>query len=53
MNKWLEKSGYSNIKRNDARYKEVAMYREILNQLAEWQEKEDRKVLLLAGGKGV
>lgn len=35
------------------RYKEVAMYREILNQLAQWQEKEDRKVLLLSGGKGV
>ena len=29
------------------------MYREILNQLAEWKDKENRKVLLLSGGKGV
>ena len=29
------------------------MYREILNQLAEWKDKEDRKVLLLSGGRGV
>lgn len=29
------------------------MYREILNQLAEWKDKENRKTLLLAGGKGV
>lgn len=29
------------------------MYREILNELAQWKEKSDRKVLLLAGAKGV
>ena len=29
------------------------MYREILNQLAEWKDKDSRKALLLAGGKGV
>lgn len=29
------------------------MYREILNQLADWKDKENRKVLLLSGGKGV
>ena len=29
------------------------MYREILNQLAEWKDKDRRKALLLAGGKGV
>lgn len=29
------------------------MYREILNQLAEWKDKEGRKVLLLSGGKDV
>ena len=29
------------------------MYREILNQLAEWKDKENRKTLLLSGGKGV
>lgn len=34
-------------------YREVAMYREILNQLAEWKDKAGRKTLLLAGGKGV
>ena len=29
------------------------MYREILNQLADWKEKKDRKVLMLSGGRGV
>lgn len=29
------------------------MYREILNQLAEWKDKEARKPLLLAGARGV
>ncbi len=29
------------------------MYREILNQLADWKDKNDRKALLLAGGRGV
>ncbi len=29
------------------------MYREVLNQLAEWKEKKGRKALLFAGAKGV
>lgn len=29
------------------------MYREILNQLADWKDKDNRKALLLAGGRGV
>lgn len=29
------------------------MYREILNQLADWKDKHNRKTLLLAGGRGV
>lgn len=29
------------------------MYREILNQLADWKDKHNRKALLLAGGRGV